>query len=68
MTTEKLDRHAVDAAYQAHVQLLFKTLVSNMSGIPSDEQVCLSRFAAGLDIGRRAYALVCDYLEAPPIS
>jgi hypothetical protein len=51
---------AIDAAYQAHVQTLFKTLVINIGDQPvshhTDEQL-LDRFKTGLEVARRAREL-----------
>ena len=51
---------AVEAAYGAHVQTLFKTLVANLVDEPVSGQTdrqSLDRFIAGLKIARRAKQL-----------
>jgi hypothetical protein len=51
---------AVEAAYGAHVQMLFKTLVANLVDEPVSGQTdrqSLDRFIAGLKIAKRAKQL-----------
>jgi hypothetical protein len=51
---------AVEAAYQAHVQTLFRSLVTNLGdqavSHQSDQQ-CLDKFTVGLNIAKRAKRL-----------
>ena len=51
---------AIEAAYQAHVELLFKSLVTNLGdqvvSHQSDQQ-SLDKFKAGLNIAKRAKRL-----------
>lgn len=50
------EQEAVEAAYGAHVQTLFKTLLSGLT-TGDDEKACLVRFNAGLALARRAKRL-----------
>lgn len=47
---------AVAAAFEAHVQTLYKTLVSGLA-TGDAEKDCLKRFNAGIDIACRAVLL-----------
>jgi len=54
---------AIEAAYQAHVELLFKSLVTNLGdqvvSHQSDQQ-SLDKFKAGLNIAKRAKQLALN--------
>jgi len=54
------DAAAIEAAYRAHVELLFKSLVTNLGdqvvSHQSDQQ-SLDKFKAGLNIAKRAKRL-----------
>jgi len=54
---------AIEAAYQAHVELLFKSLVTNLGdqvvSHQSDQQ-SLDKFKAGLNIAKRAKRLALN--------
>ena len=60
--TSGADAAAIEDAYQAQVQTLFKVLVMNIteehvSG--QTDQQCLDKFKAGLNIAQRAKQLAC---------
>jgi hypothetical protein len=58
-----LEQEAVEAAFGAHVQTLFKTLLSGLA-TGEDEKACLVRFNAGIALARRAKRLAEQEVQA----
>jgi hypothetical protein len=62
---------AIEAAYGAQVQTLFKTLISNLGDEPvshQTDQQCVDKFIAGLNVAKRARQLALNVVTAalPP--
>jgi hypothetical protein len=54
---------AIDVAYEAQVQALFKSLITNLGDEPvshQTDQQCVDKFTAGLNIAKRAKQLVLN--------
>jgi hypothetical protein len=54
---------AIEAAYQAQVQTLFKALTTNLGDQPvshQSDQQCVDKFTAGLNIAKRAKKLALN--------
>lgn len=58
-----LEQEAIDAAFVAHVQTLWKTLMSSLT-THEDEKACLVRFNAGLALARRTKRLAEQEVKA----
>jgi hypothetical protein len=59
---------AIEAAYGAQVQTLFRNLVTNLGDEPTThetDQQCVDRFTAGLNIAKRAKQLALNVVVAP---
>ena len=60
---------AIQDAYQAQVQALFKVLVTNIVDEPvshETDQQCLDKFTAGLNIAKRAKQLALSAVALTP--
>jgi hypothetical protein len=60
---------AIQDAYQAQVQALFKVLVTNIGDEPvshETDQQCLDKFTAGLNIAKRAKQLALSAVAPAP--
>jgi hypothetical protein len=62
---------AIEAAYAAQVQMLFKFLIINLGDQPvshQTDQECLDEFIKGLNVAKRAKQLVQNVVAASPPS
>jgi hypothetical protein len=60
MASPSPEASAIEAAYQDHIHALFQTLLKNLIDQPNSQETdpeCVSRFVAGLNIGKRAKQL-----------
>ena len=64
------EARAINAAYEEHVQTLFRGLITNIGEQPvthkTDEEL-LARFAAGLDVAKRARTLALSAAPKGPV-
>jgi hypothetical protein len=61
---------AIEVAYEAQVQALFKSLITNLGDEPvshQTDQQCVDKFTAGLNIAKRAKQLALNVITALPI-
>jgi hypothetical protein len=59
---------AIESAYEAQVQALFKVLVTNIGDEPvshQTDQQCLDKFTAGLNVAKRAKQLALSVTPSP---
>jgi hypothetical protein len=59
---------AIESAYEAQVQALFKVLVTNIGDEPvshQTDQQCLDKFIAGLSVAKRAKQLALSVAPSP---
>ena len=57
---------AIEVAYEAQVQALFKSLITNLGDEPvshQTDQQCVDKFTAGLNIAKRAKQLALNVLR-----
>jgi hypothetical protein len=51
---------AIQAAYEAQVQTLFKSLITNLGDQHQTDQQCVDKFTGGLNIAKRARQLALN--------
>jgi hypothetical protein len=69
MADPEAEANAIEAAYEAQVQTLFKTLIVNLGDEPvsgQTDQQCLDKFIAGLNVAKRAKQLALKVVTTAP--